>query len=148
MAESEPLRVGDDERNKAVELLSDHLAEARLTQVEFNDRLSLALSAKTADELEALFEDLPGVNPGRPADLESLEAQDRRQASDMLAEAKARREVQARIDPKWLGALTVVTGLAWLASAILYFTVFGDWKLFVVPFALTIALITVRGSIR
>ena len=72
MAEFKPLRVGDDERNKAVELLSEHLSEGRLTQTEFNDRLSIAMQARTAEEIEQLFEDLPGPNPGRPDELDSI----------------------------------------------------------------------------
>ena len=59
------LRIGDAERNRAAELLSEHMAEGRLTQAEFDERLSIALKAKTAAELEPLFRDLPGPNPGR-----------------------------------------------------------------------------------
>jgi hypothetical protein len=148
MAESQPLRIGDDERNKAVELLSEHLTEGRLTQTEFNDRLSIALQAKTTEELEQLFEDLPGPNPGRPEDLESLEEQERRQAAELLEQAKTQRQVQARIDPKWLAALGVATGLAWTACFVIYLSLYSDWKIFIVPLALTIALVKVKGSVR
>ena len=115
VAEFKPLRIGDDERNKAVELLSEHLTEGRLTQTEFNDRLAIALQARTTEEIEQLFEDLPGPNPGRPEDLESMEEQERRRASELLEEAKAQRQVQARIDPKWLAAFGVATAVAWTA---------------------------------
>ena len=148
MAESKPLRIGDDERNKAVELLSEHLTEGRLTQTEFNDRLGIALQAKTAEEIEQLFEDLPGPNPGRPEELEGIEEQERRQANELLEESKAQRQVQARIDPKWLAALGVATGLAWTACLIIYLSLYSDWKIFIVPFALTIALVKVKGSVR
>ena len=148
MAESKPLRIGDDERNKAVELLSEHLTEGRLTQTEFNDRLGIALQAKTAEEIEQLFEDLPGPNPGRPEELEGIEEQERRQANELLEESKAQRQVQARIDPKWLAALGVATGLAWTACLVIYLSLYSDWKIFIVPFALTIALVKVKGSVR
>jgi len=148
VAEPKPLRIGDDERNKAVELLSEHLTDGRLTQGEFNDRLSIVLQARTADEIEQLFEDLPGPNPGRPDELESIEEQERRQTAALLEQAKAQRQVQARIDPKWLAALGVATGLAWTACVIIYFTFYADWKIFVVPLALTIALVKVKGSVR
>jgi hypothetical protein len=148
MAEFNPLRIGDDERNKAVELLSEHLSDGRLTQGEFNDRLSIVLQARTSDEIEQLFEDLPGPNPGRPAELESLDEQERRRSSELIEQAKAKRQVQARIDPKWLAALGVATALAWTACAIIYFTFYSDWKIFVVPLALTIALVKVKGSTR
>jgi hypothetical protein len=148
VAESKPLRIGDDERNKALELLSEHLTEGRLTQAEFNDRLSIALQAKTTKEIEQLFEDLPGPNPGRPEELESLEEQERRQAAELLEQAKAQRQVQARIDPKWLAALGVATGLAWTACLVIYLSLYSDWKIFIVPLALTIALVKVKGSTR
>ena len=148
MAEFKPLRIGDDERNKAVELLSEHLTDGRLTQTEFNDRLSIVLQAKTADEIEQLFEDLPGPNPGRPEELESIEEQERRRAAELLEQAKAQRQVQARIDPKWLAALGVATALAWTACVVIYFSLYPDWKIFIVPLALTIALVKVKGSVR
>ena len=148
MADLNAPRIGDDDRNKAVELLSDHLTSGRLTQVEFNDRLSLALQARTTDELEELFEDLPGANPGRREDLEGLEDLERRQMAEDLERHKTQRSLQARVDPRWLAALAVATGLGWVMCLVIYFTVFSDWKIFVVPLALTIALVKVRGSVR
>jgi hypothetical protein len=40
----EPLRIGDAERSQAAELLSEHMAEGRLTQLEFDERLNVALT--------------------------------------------------------------------------------------------------------
>ena len=145
MAEREPIRIGDEERNRAVELLSDHMAEGRLTQSEFNDRLGLVLIAKTAADLEPLFVDLPGPNPGRPADLERMEEQDRREASQLLAETRAERQV-AKADPRLIAALTVAVGLAWTATVIIYFSLYDDWKIFIVPIALSIALAKLKGQ--
>jgi hypothetical protein len=145
VAEREPIRIGDEERNKAVELLSDHMAEGRLTQSEFNDRLGLVLIAKTAQDLEPLFVDLPGPNPGRPADLERMEEQDRREANALLAETRAERQV-AKADPRLIAALTVAVGLAWTATVIIYFSLYGDWKIFIVPIALSIALAKLKGQ--
>ena len=120
MVEREPQRIGDDERNKAVALLSDHMAEGRLTQSEFNDRLGLVLSARTTHDLEPVFVDLPGPNPGRPTDLERLEEQDRREASELLAVARAKRQV-AKTDPRLIDAVTVAMGVGWTAAVIIYF---------------------------
>jgi hypothetical protein len=145
VAEREPLRIGDEERNKAVELLSDHLAEGRLTQSEFNDRLGLVLSAKTNADIEPVFTDLPGPNPGRPADLESLEEQDRREANALLAKDKAERRV-AKADPRLIAGLTVAVGIAWTATIIIYFSLVSDWKIFIVPIALSIALAKLKGQ--
>ena len=145
MAEGESIRIGDEERNKAVALLSDHLAEGRLTQSEFNDRLGLVLSAKTAADVEPLFTDLPGPNPGRPADLESLEEQERREANELLAQTRAKRQV-AKADPRLIAAVAVAVGVAWTAAVIVYFTLYADWKIFIVPIALSIALVKIKGQ--
>jgi uncharacterized protein DUF1707 len=145
VAEREPIRIGDEERNKAVELLSDHMAAGRLTQSEFNDRLGLVLSAKTNADIEPVFTDLPGPNPGRPVDLERLEEQDRREANALLAKDKAERQV-AKADPRLIAALTVAVGLAWTATVIIYFSLYGDWKIFIVPIALSIALAKLKGQ--
>jgi hypothetical protein len=139
------MRIGDEERNKAVELLSDHLAEGRLTQTEFNDRLGLVLSARTAEDLEPVFLDLPGPNPGRPSDLERLEEQQRREANALLAETRAKRQV-AKANPRLIAALAVAAGLAWIASVIVYFSLYEDWKIFIVPLALSIALAKLKGQ--
>lgn len=67
--ESEPSpspRIGDAERDEAVDLLQEHLAAGRLDNSEFNDRLDTALGAKTQGELVPLFLDLPGRRPGEP----------------------------------------------------------------------------------
>ena len=145
MAEGEPQRIGDDERNKAVALLSDHMAEGRLSQTEFNDRLGLVLSARTTHDLEPVFLDLPGPNPGRPTDLERLEEQDRREANELLAVARAKRQV-AKADPRLLAAVTVAMGVGWTAAVIIYFSLYQDWKIFIVPIALTIALVFLKGQ--
>ena len=59
-----PQRIGDAERDRAVEYLRDHLAEGRLDQTEFDDRLTQALTARTQADLDPLFRDLPGPKPG------------------------------------------------------------------------------------
>jgi hypothetical protein len=145
VAEREPIRIGDEERNKAVQLLSDHLAEARLTQSEFNDRLGLVLSARTTADIEPLFADLPGPNPGRPTDLDSLEEQDRRETHELVAETWAERRV-AKADPRLVGAVAVAVGVGWVAAVITYFTLYQDWKIFIVPIALSIALVFLKGQ--
>lgn len=66
MTEPSRLRIGDAERDDAVQLLTDHLAAGRLDHDEFDERLGLALTAHTHGELDALFDDLPGRRPGQP----------------------------------------------------------------------------------
>jgi hypothetical protein len=63
-AEPAPLpRIGDAERDRAVGYLQEHMAQGRLDSVEFDDRLTRALSARTEADLQPLFEDLPEPRP-------------------------------------------------------------------------------------
>ena len=60
-----PQRIGDAERDRAAELLREHMAEGRLTAEEFDERIDKALQAKVAGDLDPLFSDLPGPGPGQ-----------------------------------------------------------------------------------
>lgn len=66
------LRIGDAEREDAVKRLGAHYEAGRLTADEHNERVGQALEAKTAADLNALFDDLPegqppfGAAPGAP----------------------------------------------------------------------------------
>jgi hypothetical protein len=53
------IRVSDAERDQALAQLGEHYQAGRLTLEEFDDRSSLALRARTGNDLVALFADLP-----------------------------------------------------------------------------------------
>ncbi|MDO5676204.1 MAG: DUF1707 domain-containing protein [Propionibacteriaceae bacterium] len=57
------MRIGDVERDEAVNMLREHHATGRLTSEEFDDRMSKALGARTQSELNELFLDLPAPKP-------------------------------------------------------------------------------------
>ena len=61
------MRVSDAEREAVTARLRDHYAEGRLTQDELDERVSVALSAKTFGELRPLTTDLPGPAPAPPS---------------------------------------------------------------------------------
>jgi Flp pilus assembly protein TadB len=61
------LRIGDVEREAAISSLTSHFAEGRLTQVEHDERTTLALNAKTGRDLDVLFADLPRHGDTTPA---------------------------------------------------------------------------------
>lgn len=65
MADHPGLRIGTTEREQAVELLTRHLGEGRLTVAEFDDRCTRVASACTGSELATLFADLPEVQGQR-----------------------------------------------------------------------------------
>jgi TM2 domain-containing membrane protein YozV len=60
---SEEIRVGTAERESAVQTLGDHFAAGRLGTDEYEERVSLALEAKTRGDLRPLFRDLPEPYP-------------------------------------------------------------------------------------
>lgn len=53
------IRVSDQERDRVVELLSEHASSGRLTLAEHEERTEQALAAKTRAELDTLVRDLP-----------------------------------------------------------------------------------------
>lgn len=61
------LRIGDAERDAAVSSLGEHFAAGRLTREEFDERLERAWAAKTTEEVDPLFVDLPPANDHRAA---------------------------------------------------------------------------------
>ncbi len=60
-----PQRIGDAERDRAAELLREHMVQGRLTAEEFDERVDAALKARVASDLDPLFTDLPGPRPGQ-----------------------------------------------------------------------------------
>ncbi|MGW5683772.1 DUF1707 domain-containing protein [Nonomuraea sp. NPDC003754] len=63
MSTDDQLRIGDAERDETMAALREHFAQGRLTREELDERLDLALSARTAGDLARVHADLPG--PGR-----------------------------------------------------------------------------------
>lgn len=60
------MRASDADREAVAARLRDHYAEGRLTQEELDERVSVALTAKTFGELRPLTTDLPGPAPVPP----------------------------------------------------------------------------------
>lgn len=66
-ADERPLpRIGDAERQAAVDELSEHFVAGRLDDAEFNQRMDAALQARTLADLTPLFTDLPTLNATAP----------------------------------------------------------------------------------
>jgi Domain of unknown function (DUF1707) len=59
MRSTAQIRIGDAERNAAAAALGEHFAAGRLDRAEFDERVDLALRARTGADLEVLFTDLP-----------------------------------------------------------------------------------------
>jgi Domain of unknown function (DUF1707) len=65
MPSDEHLRVSDADRQAVTDRLSQHFADGRLDQAEFDARVDRAMSATTRGDLNGLFTDLPEA--GAPA---------------------------------------------------------------------------------
>lgn len=61
-----PYRIGDADRDRAVEQLREHHAAGRLDVTEFDERMGAALAAKTSADLTPLFDDLPPLDGHLP----------------------------------------------------------------------------------
>ena len=59
-APDHPVRIGDAERDRALDKLGEHFAAGRLTREELDDRTEQAMGARFDRDLELLFRDLPG----------------------------------------------------------------------------------------
>jgi hypothetical protein len=53
------LRIGDAERDATMSRLREHFVAGRLTFDELNERIDLALTAKTQGQIDSLMADLP-----------------------------------------------------------------------------------------
>jgi Domain of unknown function (DUF1707) len=60
------LRVSQAERDEVVALLAGHFADGRLTVEEYEERVEVALAARTGRDLEPLLEDLPAADAPPP----------------------------------------------------------------------------------
>jgi hypothetical protein len=134
-----PQRIGDAERDKAVEYLRDHLAEGRLDQWEFDERLTKALTAKTQADLDPLFRDLPGPKPGAVAGAKSpFQAPPWQTAASRSMVPRPTPPVPTRAQRG--GPLSVASSLAWpiVIVAIIAMGGNGLWWLISIPIILSI----------
>jgi hypothetical protein len=60
--EPRSIRIGTAEREQAVKALGEHFAQGRLEPAEFEERMTAAYAARTASELDRLFDDLPSAH--------------------------------------------------------------------------------------
>lgn len=123
-------RIGDAERDAAVERLQTNHAEGRLTVQEFDERMTLALAARTQDDLAPLFSDLPDEDDrtsfaeAAPVDLADDEVPPRKRGGHYLPPD----------EPGWVNALRLASWAAF-PLAIFCLIVFGTfWPMLVAIF--------------
>jgi hypothetical protein len=128
VTEPVPQRIGDTDRDQAADALREHLAQGRLSPDEFDERISAALSAKTAADLEPLFADLPDP---RPATLKGVEPMSApwpayNPPRPTVPAARPVAEVPA-VNSNWATGMMVAAAVAWPAWLMLSFAT--GWRL-------------------
>ena len=119
-------RIGDSERDQATEYLREHLAQGRLDQIEFDERMTSALEARTQPELDSLFADLPAPRPGQ----ELVAPEPPKPAAAQLA--------PQTVTPAMSKAMGVVTAVIWPVTLLLLFAIGWDkWYLIFIPIAVS-----------
>lgn len=61
------VRIGDADREAAINLLAEHMSAGRLDIAEYDERCAKAAASRVHADLAALFTDLPAPAPAAPA---------------------------------------------------------------------------------
>ena len=119
----QPVRIGDAERETAITTLGDHFAAGRLDREELDERISAAIGARYAADLEPLFADLPWAGP--PAERSA-----------------------AGSPPRPLAALAAVTALTLviIVATVVGLVLVAPWLLWGLAWVLVIALARGRSA--
>ncbi|WP_309112429.1 DUF1707 domain-containing protein [Saccharothrix sp.] len=120
------IRIGDAERQQAMELLGEHLSEGRLDVDEYGDRTARVTAAKTRGDVLALFGDLPEPHP----------------RFAQVAPLPSAAPVRPAVDRRWLQVAVPAVGLLCVA---LFFVVKNPLVFLLVP---AVALIVGRMGNR
>ena len=143
-----PQRLSDADRDSASGCLRAHYEAGRLNSSEFEERLGVALAARTTDDLKPLFHDLPAPHPeclgGTPAP--SMVATPTPQGSYAAPVTWERHEMsEAEQGPKGKLEMTadIVCAVVWPVAIVAM--IFGDagWW----PIAAAIVLSATFGAI-
>lgn len=103
------------------------MAVGRLDPTEFDERLTAALSARTASDLEPLFSDLPGPRPGQEVATTAPFTAPPWQASDAVATPQPAAHVPHMSHPGMnSGLMAAITAIIWPAT-ILFITLGPGW---------------------
>jgi len=119
------VRIGDAERQAALEALGAHMSGGRLNADEYGERAVRVTAAKTRAELTQLFTDLPQPHPGldQPQDT----------ASQTITSGRARRRARRRTStqPPIIGGLVPLSAIL---AVVLFFSVDElNWTIFLLP---------------
>ncbi|MBP2322784.1 hypothetical protein JOF56_003169 [Kibdelosporangium banguiense] len=107
------IRVGDAEREEALQALGDHMSAGRLDIDEYGERTARVAASKTRGDLLALFKDLPDP---KPAFLPPATVQASPMPEPSTPAPRPTTPVGARI-------YAAIVPVAWIVAAVLFFAV-------------------------
>ncbi len=137
MTDPLPQRIGDAERDRAADYLREHMSVGRLTQDEFDERVTAALSARTAADLEPLFSDLPAPRPGQDVAVPGSTPWPAYQPPGSAAAAPSSGTLAPMPDNKMANLLAAASGIAWVLFILSWATGWGVWWFVFIPIALS-----------
>lgn len=146
MSEPVPQRIGDAERDRAAEYLREHMSVGRLTQDEFDERLTAALQARTSADLEPLFADLPAPKPGQenastgspwPVYQAPALPSPTSYGAASSSSSSALQPIPPMPSSTLANVLAAVTGVAWALFVLNFIVGPGLWWLVFVPIVLS-----------
>lgn len=133
------VRVGDTERNAAVQALGEHMSTGRLDLDEFGTRSAKASSARTVGELRALFADLPAPHPplpgGGPAPVMPLASPATGTAAPVAGATPALVDDRNRAQK----LVAAAAGASGIIAVILFFATGAWWWFLLIPLISSVA---------
>ncbi len=124
------IRVGDAERNSAMDALGEHLSSGRIDLDEFGTRSAQVSQARTVGDLRALFVDLPAPHPNLPgpAPVPAVSARPDVRATPP-GDAPAR--VDERTPAQRMASFAIAA--SGIVAAVLFFALRLPWYIFLLP---------------
>jgi hypothetical protein len=100
------IRIGDKEREQAIEALGEHFTAGRLDVDEYGERTARVTTAKTRGELREIFTDLPEPHPSweTPAAPPPVSAPAQREDRPVYR----RQAIRSALGLTWIAAIVVV----------------------------------------
>jgi hypothetical protein len=131
------LRIGDAERNSAMDALSEHLGKGRIDLDEFGTRSAQVTQARTAADLRALFADLPPPYPTLPGAASPAAQPAVPPAGTPIRSEDARTPAQ-----RTAAVLLAASGIL----SLLLFFLLKTWLVFLIPALIAVVTSALWGS--
>ena len=122
------IRIGDAERNSAMDALGEHLSSGRIDLDEFGTRSAMVSQARTVADLRAQFTDLPAPHPTLPGPAPAIRATYEPPASSQYE--VARPADNRTVAQRMAGTAVAASGII---AAILFFALHLPWYIFLLP---------------